>query len=160
MDYPDIKTFKDVLKYNNPTEEEWLEIDDEQIQSHMSKYMFIINTFIFITQDALKFTGDRIYYPYVFIMWDKTCYEHNEEYTIIPCKINNREAFLIGGHVSYSDSTSLGHSSSDSPISSACASIGWRGFSDRSVAQHISKYFSKELIEATVEWRTNEIKWV
>lgn len=156
--WEDIKTFDDVLRYLGISKNEF-EIAQSGIIP-ISKWQLIMKAFIKASNDELTLTTGDVYYPYCYIVWKNRATEEENERKVRDCIINDREAFLVGGRAYYGSGAGLGFSYSDDTAAYSYASFGFRAFSSREVAEHVARYFSKELIEETIGWRTDEIKWL
>lgn len=157
----DIKTFDDVLNYLGIEADELYSLYSPNLNKCIpfNKWQLITEAFIKASNDELTLTTCDAYYPYCYIVLKDRANLKEREKNIGNCIINFREAFLVGGSL-YSSRTGLCYSNQISVESTTNVCIGFRPFSKRSVAEHVSKYFAKELIEATLGWETDEIKWL
>lgn len=153
----DIKTFNDILKYLNISEKEFETVQNSRIP--VNKWQLIMEAFIKASHDQCRLTEGNVYFPYCYIIY-------NDKYTFTKtdikarsCIINNKECTLVGGYAMRGSRAGLGLSSPDAAAYSY-SSVGFRGFSSREVAIHISTYFAFELFESAVGWRTDEIEWL
>lgn len=154
-EWKNIKAFSDVLKYNNLSQWDW-----EQHQGffpEMTKYLLITKTFIEASNDTLTLTEGKPFWPYCYITYNKP---ESSDYNIINCRVRGKEAFLVCGRADDGRYAGLGCSVSYYPVSSSGTNVGFRAYSNYDVAKHVSYYFSKELIDAIIGWRTNEIEWL
>lgn len=159
--FHDIKTFDDVLEYLGLDEDDFYEsFNPEIISKEFIIWNLIMKAFIKISNDRSQLFRGSIYYPYCYIVWKNRAIEEENERKIRDCIINDREAFLVGGDALGVSHVGLGFSNSLSAVAASTARIGFRAFSSRQVAEHVSKYFAKELFDFSISWRNNEIQWL
>lgn len=156
-----IKTFDDVLNYLGIEADELYSLYSPNLNKCIpfNKWQLITEAFIKASNDELTLTTCDAYYPYCYIVLEDRANLEEREKNIGKCIINFREAFLIGGSL-YGSRAGLCYSNPISVESTTNVCIGFRPFSARSVAEHIAKCFAKELVEATLGWGTDEIKWL
>lgn len=154
----DIKTFKDVLKYLNISEKEFEIAQNSRIP--VNKWQLIVEAFIKASNDQCRLTEGDVYFPYCYIVYNNEYKFYKTDIKARSCIINNKECTLIGGRAYHISHAGLGLSYSSAAAADSSVRFGFRGFSSREVAKHISTYFTFELFEATVGWRTNEIQWL
>lgn len=156
--WEDIKTFDDVLRYLGISKNEFETAQSGKIP--ISKWQLIMKAFIKASNDKLTLITGDVYFPYCYIVYNKKYTFDRTDIKVCQCIINNEKCTLVGGRTSFGSYTGFGCSDSIDVIECSTISIGFRGFSSRKVAEHLSRYFAKELIEETIGWRTDEIKWL
>lgn len=154
----DIKTFDNVLKYLSISEKEFEIAQNSRIP--VNKWQLIMEAFIKASHDQCRLTEGNVYFPYCYIVY-------NDKYTFTKtdikarsCIINNKECTLVGGYAYNGSNAGLGLSYSNYAAANSYANVGFRAFSSREVAIHVSTYFAFELFESAIGWRTNEIQWL
>lgn len=159
--FRDIKTFNDVLEYLGLDEDDFYEsFNPEIISKEFVIWNLIMKAFIKISNDRSQLFRGSIYYPYCYIVWKNRATEEENERKVRDCIINDREAFLVGGHAFVGSYAGLGFSYSNYAAAYSNPDIGFRAFSSCEVAEHVSKYFAKELFDFSISWRNNEIQWL
>lgn len=156
----DIKTLDDVLKYLGLKANNSHSLYLPNLNKYVSfnKWQLIMEAFIKASNDECRLTEGKVYVPYYYIVYNNK-YPYETDVKVRSGIINNKECTLVGG-VAYGSSSGLGYSPSFAMVASSNAYFGLCGFSSREVAKHVSKYFTWELYESTLGWRTNEIKWL
>ena len=159
--FHDIKTFDDVLEYLGLDEDDFYEsFNPEIISKEFVIWNLIMKAFIKISNDRSQLFRGSIYYPYCYIVWKDRAIEEENERKVRDCIINDREAFLVGGGAYCGWTAGLGLSNSNAAAALSCTPVGFRAFSSWKVAEHVSKYFAKELFDFSISWRNNEIQWL
>lgn len=158
--FRDITTFHDVLEYLGLDEDDFYEsFNPEIISKEFVIWNLIMKAFIKINNNESQLSRGPVYYPYCYIIWENEASPSDRERRVRNCIINNKNAYLVGDAAIYSYS-GLGLSTSHYTAAFFPTSVGFRAFSSREVAKHIAKYFSKELVDFSVGWRSNEIQWL
>lgn len=160
-----IKTFDDVLKY--------LVIDKNDLKNvyspllceyvGISKWQLIMKAFIRASNDKCNLTGDNVFYPYFYILDEDKVNHKLSDRIYIKYKIynSNETFFLVGGAVTDPYNSGLEISDNYTASQFVFEHLGLRAFSLYEVAEHVSKYFVKELFEETVGWRiSSKIEWL
>lgn len=159
--FRDIKTFDDVLEYLGLDEDDFYEsFDPEIISKEFIIWNLIMKAFIKISNDESQLSRGPVYYPYCHIVWENNALLSDRTRRVRDCIINNKNAFLVSDVASYGSNAGLGLSNSYYAVISSSMDIDFRGFSSREVAKHVAKYFSKELVDFSLGWRSNEIQWL
>lgn len=159
--FRDITTFHDVLEYLGLDEDDFYEsFNPEIISKEFVIWNLIMKAFIKISNDRSQLSSGPVYYPYCHIVWENTNLLVDRTRRVRDCIINNKNAFLVNGVAIYTASSGLFWSDSYYAMMSSSIDIGFRGFSSRQIAEHVSKYFAKELFDFSLGWRNNEIQWL
>lgn len=154
-----IKTFNDVLRYLGLKENDIRSLYSPILNKCVpfNKWQLIMEAFIKASNDKCQLTEGKVYVPYYYIVYNKYI-PSGTNAKVRSGIINNKVCTLVGG-VAYGSSSGLGLSSSINAAANSYAYFGFCGFSSREVAEHVSKYFTWEFYESTLDWRTDEIEW-
>ena len=151
-----IKTFDNVLNYLNISKEKY-ELVNKKLP--INKWRLIMKAFIEASNDKCDLTEDDVWYPFFYILNEDEVKSKHSNHTYIKYKIDNKKFFLVGSATNPYNS-GLGVSDYYTASSFVFDYLGSRAFSSYEVAEHVSKYFIKELFEEIIGWRLNEIEWL
>lgn len=101
----------------------------------------------------MELTKGTIYYPYTpFVTRKSTCYNdelRDGSMVEVAQFMSNGEVYrLLGGGADYGGDAGLGYFSSGSGVGFSDAYVGFLGCASKEIAEHISRYFAKEIFEA------------
>lgn len=142
-------------------------IEESGIEDSMKKHLIAVYK-LDIIRKALnkgwnpKMTEGTIYYPYVrfYPAGDKAkeAARSNNWYVKETFKADGNKYSLVGGDYSYYYNVGLGHFGSGYGV--VFAFLGLLGCKSKEIAQHMSRYFAKEIFEACYAHHTGAYEWV
>lgn len=96
----------------------------------------------------MEFAEGRIWHPYNPVLCSKNSYiKNNEEVEVAKVRINNKIYTLIGGNAFHGSDSGLGDFDLDYGMSGAYSYVGFLGCATKEIAQHMGRYFAKEIFE-------------
>lgn len=101
----------------------------------------------------MSFTKGDIYYPQIRFITQKSSFYNNELKSghirrIANFEVDDEEYSLLGGYANDSSDTGLGRFYSGDGVGYSNATVGFLGCATKEIAEHMSKYFAKEIFEA------------
>lgn len=163
VDFKCITTMNDVLRV--------LDINDHEYChtiAHLDRYSkasvaaFKLN----LVRKALNlgqkmdFKKGTIWYPYTPAILPNNSYcKDSYEVEVAKVKIGCDTFTLLGGYASYVSYAGLGNFNSINGVATSHADVGFLGCATKEIAQHMGKYFAKEIFEAKYG-DTVDYKWV
>lgn len=101
----------------------------------------------------MELTKGTIYYPYTPFVTRKSTYYNDElrdgSMVEVAQFMSNGEVYrLLGGYASDGSYAGLGYFDSDDGVGGSFADVGFLGCASKEIAEHMSRYFAKEIFEA------------
>lgn len=101
----------------------------------------------------MELTKGTIYYPYTPFVTRKSTYYNDElrdgSMVEVAQFMSNGEVYrLLGGYADYGGDAGLGRFYSIPGVGDSYANIGFMGCASKKIAEHMSRYFAKEIFEA------------
>lgn len=101
----------------------------------------------------MELTKGTIFYPYTPFITRKSTYFNDElrdgSMVEVAQFMSNGEVYrLLGGYADYGGPTGLGHFYSVPGVGDSYANVGFLGCASKEIAEHMSRYFAKEIFEA------------
>ena len=154
--FRDIKTFEDAcytIMLHPYTEGKLIEKIEEVSKASAAAYKLNIIREALNKGQKMEFTKDTIYYPHTPFVTRKSTYYNDElrDGSIVEVAqfMSNGEVYkLLGGRASNGGSAGLGRFDSDDGVGYSYANIGFLGCASKEIAEHMSRYFAKEIFEA------------
>ena len=109
-------------------------------------------------------TTGTIYYPYNHFVSKKSTYYKDEicsgEMEVVAkFRVDGEEYTLLGGNAAFGGTAGLGSFGPNSGVANSFATVGFLGCASREIAEHMSRYFAKEIFEAKYGDLVN-YKWI
>lgn len=101
----------------------------------------------------MEFTKGTIYYPYIpFVTKENTCYNDRlrigDVVEVAQFRVHGKEYTLLGGSALTGGFAGLGCFRSCDSLGHALAHVGFLGCATKEIAEHMSRYFVKEIFDA------------
>lgn len=101
----------------------------------------------------MELTKGTIFYPYTPFITRKSTYFNNElrdgSMVEVAQFMSNGEVYrLLGGYADYGGRAGVGYFYSIPGVGDSYANIGFMGCASKKIAEHMSRYFAKEIFEA------------
>lgn len=101
----------------------------------------------------MSLTKGTIWYPYTPFVTEKSSYykdeiRNGEMEVVAKFSVDCENYLLLGGTATCGSCAGLGHFSSYNGVGAAYAGLGFLGCATKEIAQHMGKYFAKEIFEA------------
>lgn len=153
--FRDIKTFEDAcyaIMLHPYTEGELIEKIEEVSKASAAAYKLNIIRKALNKGQKMEFTKGTIYYPYTPFVTRNSTYYNDElrdgSMVEVAQFMSNGEVYkLLGGYASYGNA-GLGAFYSSNGVGGSVANIGFLGCASKEIAEHMSRYFAKEIFEA------------
>lgn len=154
--FRDIKTFEDAcytIMLHPYTEGRLIEKIEEVSKASAAAYKLNIIRKALNKGQKMEFTKGTIYYPYTPFVIRKSTYYNDELRDGSTVKVaqfmSNGEVYkLLGGHAINGGDAGLGGFDSGDGVGYSDAYVGFLGCASREIAEHMSRYFAKEIFEA------------
>lgn len=154
--FRDIKTFEDAcytIMLHPYTEGRLIEKIEEVSKASAAAYKLNIIRKALNKGQKMEFTKGTIYYPYTpFVTRNSTYYNDKlRDGSIVEVAqfMSNGEVYkLLGGRTAFGGHTGLGRFHSGPGVGASDASVGFLGCASKEIAEHMSRYFAKEIFEA------------
>lgn len=162
-DFKCIVTMNDVLKVLNIRVMEYCSIVCKLKQySKASAATYTLN----LVRKALnmgyemEFSRGEVWYPYTPIVTSDSYYIRQEnKITVAKVKIDSKVFSLLGGDALNGGVAGLGAFDSNNGVGYSAANVGFLGCATKEIAEHMGKYFGKEIFEAKYG-DTIEYEWI
>lgn len=158
-----ITSMNDVIKALNISGREYIDtIDMLEKHSKASVAAFKLNLIrkALNMGQKMEFTKGTIWYPYTPAVLPRNSYcKDSYEVEVAKVKIGCDTFTLLGGYTHYGTDDGLGHFFSSSGVAISIATVGFLGCATKEIAQHMGKYFGKEIFEAKYG-DTVDFEWV
>lgn len=154
--FRDIKTFGDAcyaIMLHPYTEGELIEKIEEVSKASAAAYKLNIIREALNKGQKMEFTKGTIYYPYTPFVTRKSTYYNDElrggSMVEVAQFMSNGEVYkLLGGNAVNGSYAGLGYFYSDDGVGGSHANVGFLGCASKEIAEHMSRYFAKEIFEA------------
>lgn len=154
--FRDIKTFGGAcytIMLHPYTEGELIEKIEEVSKASAAAYKLSIIREALNKGQKMEFTKGTIYYPYTPFVTRKSTYYNDElrdgSMVEVAQFMSNGEVYkLLGGGAAYGSNAGLGYFGSGNGVGYSYASVGFLGCASKEIAEHMSRYFAKEIFEA------------
>lgn len=154
--FRDIKTFEDAcyaIMLHPYKEGKLIEKIEEVSKASAAAYKLNIIRKALNKGQKMEFTKGTIYYPYTPFATIKSTYYNDElrdgNTVEVAQFMSNGEVYrLLSSHANYGSYAGLGCFNSDYGVGCSYAGVGFLGCASREIAEHMSKYFAKEIFEA------------
>lgn len=154
--FRDIKTFEDAcyaIMLHPYTEGKLIEKIEEVSKASAAAYKLNIIRKALNKGQKMEFTKGTIYYPYTPFATIKSTYYDDElrdgNTVEVAQFMSNGEVYrLLGGDANDGGNAGLGYFDSDYGVGNSDADVGFLGCASKEIAEHMSKYFAKEIFEA------------
>lgn len=154
--FRDIKTFEDAcytIMLHPYTEGGLIEKIEVVSKASAAAYKLNIIRKALNKGQKMEFTKGTTYYPYTPFVTRKSTYYNDElrDGSIVEVAqfMSNGEVYkLLGGRASNGCAAGLGRFDSNHSVGYSYANIGFLGCASKEIAEHMSRYFAKEIFEA------------
>lgn len=154
--FRDIKTFGDAcyaIMLHPYTEGELIEKIEEVSKASAAAYKLNIIRKALNKGQKIEFTKGTIYYPYTPFVTRKSTYYNDElrggSMVEVAQFMSNGEVYkLLGGNAYGGSYAGLGCFHSGRGVGHSYAAVGFLGCASKEIAEHMSRYFAKEIFEA------------
>lgn len=154
--FRDIKTFEDAcctIMLHPCTEGRLIEKIEEVSKASAAAYKLNIIRKALNKGQKMEFTKGTIYYPYTPFVTRKSTYYNDElrdgSMVEVAQFMSNGEVYkLLGGSASFGGDAGLGRFHPSHGVGYSYANIGFLGCARKEIAEHMSRYFAKEIFEA------------
>lgn len=154
--FRDIKTFEDAcytIMLHPYTEGKLIEKIEEVSKASAAAYKLNIIREALNKGQKMEFTKDTIYYPHTPFVTRKSTYYNDElrdgSMVEVAQFMSNGEVYkLLGGCAKHGGYAGLGNFNSDLGVGLSRATVGFLGCASKEIAEHMSRYFAKEIFEA------------
>lgn len=154
--FRDIKTFGDAcytIMLHPYTEGKLIEKIEEVSKASAATYKLNIIREALNKGQKMEFTKGTIYYPYTPFVTRKSTYYNDElrggSMVEVAQFMSNGEVYkLLGGNAVNGSYAGLGYFYSDDGVGGSHANVGFLGCASKEIAEHMSRYFAKEIFEA------------
>lgn len=154
--FRDIKTFEDAcytIMLHPYTEGRLIEKIEEVSKASAAAYKLNIIRKALNKGQKMEFTKGTIYYPCTPFVTRKSTYYNDKlrdgSMVEVAQFMSNGEVYkLLGGNAYYGGHTGLGFFHSYDGVGSSYANVGFLGCASKEIAEHMSRYFAKEIFEA------------
>lgn len=153
--FRDIKTFGDAchtIMLHPYTEGRLIEEIEEVSKASAAAYKLNIIREALNKGQKMEFTKGTIYYPYTPFVTRKSTYYKDElrdgSMVEVAQFMSNGEVYKLLGGLAYGGGTGLGGFDSPYGVGLSYAYVGFLGCASKEIAEHMSRYFAKEIFEA------------
>lgn len=154
--FRDIKTFEDAcyaIMLHPYTEGKLIEKIEEVSKASAAAYKLNIIRKALNKGQKMEFTKGTIYYPYTPFATIKSTYYNDElrdgNTVEVAQFMSNGEVYrLLGGDANDGGNAGLGGFYSGAGVGDSGANVGFLGCASKEIAEHMSRYFAKEIFEA------------
>lgn len=154
--FRDIKTFEDAcytIMLHPYTEGRLLEKIEEVSKASAAAYKLNIIRKALNKGQKMEFTKGTIYYPYTPFVTRESTYYNDElrdgSMVEVAQFMSNGEVYkLLGGYADDGGYASLGSFDPLYGVGHSFAAVGFLGCASKEIAEHMSRYFAKEIFEA------------
>ena len=147
-----IKTFEDAccaVMLNPYTEGKLIKQIEEVSKASAAAYKLNIIRKALNKGKKMDLTKGTIWYPYTPAILPRNSYcRDSYEVEVAKVKIGCDTFTLLGGYANIGSSAGLGRFHSHSGVAYSYANVGFLGCATKEIAQHIGRYFAKEIFEA------------
>lgn len=154
--FRDIKTFEDAcyaIMLHPYTEGKLIEKIEEVSKASAAAYKLNIIRKALNKGQKMEFTKGTIYYPYTPFATIKSTYYNDElrdgNTVEVAQFMSNGEVYrLLGSNADAGGNAGLGNFYSGGGVGNSGANVGFLGCASKEIAEHMSRYFAKEIFEA------------
>lgn len=154
--FRDIKTFEDAcyaIMLHPYTEGKLIEKIEEVSKASAAAYKLNIIRKALNKGQKMEFTKGTIYYPYTPFATIKSTYYNDElrdgNTVEVAQFMSNGEVYrLLSGNAAHGGNAGLGNFYSGGGVGTSTANVGFLGCASKEIAEHMSRYFAKEIFEA------------
>lgn len=153
--FREIKTFEDAcytIMLHPYTEGRLIEKIEEVSKASAAAYKLNIIRKALNKGQKMEFTKGTIYYPYTPFVTRKSTYYNNElrdgSMVEVAQFMSNGEVYKLLGGYAHTGRAGLGDFHSYFGVGDSNANVGFLGCASKEIAEHMSRYFAKEIFEA------------
>lgn len=161
--FKNIKTFEDacyVVMLSPYTESKLIEEIAKISKASAAAYKLNIIRKALNKGKKMSFTKGTIWYPYTPAVLPRNSYcRDSYEVEVAKVKIGCDTFTLLGGGADFGTYAGLGYFYSHDGVADSYADVGFLGCATKEIAQHMGKYFGKEIFEAKYG-DTVDFEWV